>query len=136
MTVEVECVLNPKRQIELLSPRRLDALKEAHHPGDMLRAVFTDETEGLHDRAFRLFHALRDEFADAAGLDKEEAKALLKHRHGKSIPYVDGFVPPLGERGGFFMVSGQLVWLKSTTVMTTDELSKLIMGAERDMGEL
>jgi hypothetical protein len=135
MTIECSGYFDEKGNIHNSDPKRLEPMRRAHKQGEYVRIIFDDSVESEHVSAFKKFHALRDEFSDATGYDKEEAKALLKSRHGKCIPYIDGFVPPVGERGEFFEVSGRILWLKSTTVMNTDELMKLILGTERDIAE-
>ena len=65
MTIECDGVINAKKQIENLNPRKLDGLRAAHSPGDYVRIVVSDEYEGLHEMAFKKFHAMRDELADS-----------------------------------------------------------------------
>ena len=44
--------------------------------------------------AFELFHALRDDYAVAQGLNKVEAKDTLCVLYGVSLEYGDDFEPP------------------------------------------
>jgi hypothetical protein len=135
LTIEVSGVLNAQKQIEILDKPRLTPLKEAHQPGDVIRIVFSDEEEGLNAFASRKFHALRDEYADAMGYEKPYAKAVLKYRHGITLPYVDGFIPPIGQRGAFLEVEGKILWCKSVTAYTMHEWTILILGTEKDIAE-
>ena len=140
MTIEVSGVLNAQKQIEILDKQKLVPMKEAHKPGEVLRIIFSDEYEGEHAMASKKFHAMRDEYADSEGLDKEYAKALLKYRHGVTLPYMEGFKPPVGKRGAFLEVfeAGQprLFWMKSVTVYTMQEWTILILGTEKDLAGL
>jgi hypothetical protein len=138
MTVECQAAFDLQKRIENLEPRLLDRFKAAHKPGDVIRLIFDDSQEGAHERAFKAFHALRDEYAVTFALDKEYAKALLKFRHGSgTIPWIEGFIPPVGQRGAFLEVEGRIYWMKSTTVYDTEELMVLITGTqyELDQGE-
>ena len=136
MTVETEGVLDEHKRIKNLQPRELDSFREAHHPGDVIRLIFSDETEGQHEKLFRLFHVYRDQLAVARGEDKEQMKAFLKYKHGSgAIPWAPFFKPPLGQRGAFLEVNGTIYWLKSTTVYTTDELGVLVEGTVKELNE-
>jgi hypothetical protein len=141
MTIEVHAVLDDKKRIEILDgdKPKLAPMKAAHKPGEVIRVIFSDEYESENAMASRKFHAMRDEYADGQGLDKEYAKALLKYRHGVTLPYMEGFKPPIGPRGAFLEVEvageTRLFWMKSTTVYTTAEWVTLIMGTEKDLAE-
>ena len=136
MTVECQAVLTPDRRIENLEPQRLGPFKAAHKPGDVIRLIFDDTPESSHDRAFKLFHALRDEYAAAQGLGKDYAKALLKFRHGSgTVPWMEGFTPIPGQRGAFVEVEDRMYWLKSTTVYTAGELTILITGTQYELDQ-
>ena len=136
MTIEVQGVLNAQKQIEILDKQKLVPMKEAHKPGEVLRIIFSDEYEGEHAMASKKFHAMRDEYADSEGLDKEYAKALLKYRHGVTLPYMEGFKPPVGQRGAFLEVEERILWCKSVTVYTMQEWTILILGTEKDLAGL
>ncbi len=137
MTIEVLGTFDSKMAIRTVSgARRLDPLRKAHHPGDTVRIVFTDEVENAHEKAFRAFHVYRDEWAARVGYEPEYAKALLKYKYGITIPYVEGFRPPVEwTRGAFFEVDGKIVYAKSTTLYTADELGRLIEGVLKEMSE-
>jgi len=130
MTIECLGTFDAEMKIRNISaPGRLDPLRKTHKPGDVIRVVFSDETESAHEKAFRLFHVYRDQWAAQVGYEPEYAKALLKYRYGITIPYVEGFKPPVEwTRGAFFEVEGRIVYAKSTTLYTAEELGRLVEG--------
>jgi hypothetical protein len=75
--------------------------------------------------AFELFHVLRDQYAEAQGMNKVEAKDILCVQFGVSIECEKGFKPPSWP-GVFCRLWGRLFFRKSTLAYTKDEMSKLI----------
>lgn len=137
MTIECEGTFDSKMAIRTISgASRLDLLRKAHHPGDTLRIIFTDEVENSHERAFKAFHVYRDQWAAQVGYEPEYAKALLKYKYGVTIPYVPGFRPPVEwTRGMFVEIDGKIVYEKSSTLYTAEELGRLIEGVLKEMAE-
>lgn len=141
MTIEVQAVLDDKKRIDILEgdKPKLAPMKAAHKPGEVIRVIFSDEYGSENAMVSRKFHAMRDEYAVAKGLDKEYAKALLKYRHGITEPYMADFKPPIGARGAFIeievMGEQRIMWMKSTTVYTIQEWVILILGTEKDLAE-
>jgi hypothetical protein len=82
--------------------------------------------------AFELFHALRDEYAEAQGMHKVEAKDTLCVLWGVSREYGDYFVPPKWP-GVFCALWGRRFFRKSTLAYTPREMSKLIEGTEESI---
>jgi hypothetical protein len=113
----------------------LDPLRRAHKAGDALRLIFSDEIESSHEKAFRLFHVYRDHYAAQQGLEPPYAKILLKYKYGVTIPYVPGFKPPVEwTRGQFVEIDGAIIYEKSTTIYTAEELNRLIEGTVSEVG--
>lgn len=134
MVIETEGYLDEKGRIHNLTPGKLDPLRKAHAKGDVIRLIFSDELENAHEKAFRLFHVFRDQYAAKEGLDPDYAKVLLKYKYGVTIPYVEGFKPPIDWVDAKFVeVDGGIVYEKSTKIYTADELGRLIEGT---VGEL
>lgn len=83
------------------------------------------------------FHAMAEELAQKTGYTKDEAKAQMKHLHGVTIPWREGFVPPVGRDGGFVQTaSGDIEFQVSTACYTVAEFIPLIEGLERELAEL
>lgn len=80
------------------------------------------------------FHAMATEWGKAVGHTMDEAKAILKHRHGVVIPYTAGFVPPT-RSGRFVELYGEIEFQVSTADYTKDEMAALMDGIERDIAE-
>jgi hypothetical protein len=79
--------------------------------------------------AFELFHALRDEYSVAQGMQKPEAKDTLCVMYGVSMECEKGFQPPKWP-GVFCRLWGRLYFRKSTLAYTPKEMSHLIDGAQ------
>ena len=75
--------------------------------------------------AFELFHALRDDYAVAQGLNKVEAKDTLCVLYGVSLEYGDDFEPPKWP-GVFCQLWGRRFFRKSTLAYTPKQMSHLI----------
>lgn len=75
------------------------------------------------------FHALCTEYGKAAGYTLEEAKAVLKHEYGVTIPFIEGFVPPT-RPGQFVEIYGQIEFQVSTADYTKAEMTRLMEGVE------
>ncbi len=137
MVVELEGVfVGDVKRIELLKPDRLKGLKDAHKPGEVIRVAFDDTVETANEKAFRLFHVYRDQYANAQGLEKDYAKALLKFKYGADvIPWRPNFKPPLNQKGSFLEVEQRIYWMKSTTIYTTEELNVLIEGTIKEINQ-
>jgi len=80
------------------------------------------------------FHAMATEWGKAVGHGMDEAKAILKHRHGVAIPFAAGFVPPT-RSGRFVELYGEIEFQVSTADYTKDEMAALMDGIERDIAE-
>ena len=129
MTIECIGYFDRNRNIHVADRQKLEPLRKVHGEGEACRVIFTDEIEGAHEKAFKAFHVYRDQYANAQGLDKEEAKALLKMKYGVTVPYVEGFKPPVDwGRGRFAEVEGRIYYMKSSTTYTMEELTVLIQG--------
>lgn len=87
-------------------------------------------------QAFELFHALRDEYAEAQGLKKPEAKDILCVSFGVALDIEDEsfweHLPPWP--GVFCEVWGKKYFRKSTLAYTKDEMSKLINSSQEAVG--
>jgi hypothetical protein len=75
--------------------------------------------------AFELFHVLRDQYAQAQGMNKVEAKDSLCVLFGVSVECEKGFKPPKWP-GVFVRLWGRLFFRKSTLAYTEAEMSHLI----------
>ena len=84
--------------------------------------------------AFELFHVLRDQYAEAQGLSKIEAKDTLCVSFGVSLEYGDDFTPP-GWPGIFCEVWGRRFFRKSTLAYSRDEMMKLIEASQEAIYE-
>ena len=82
--------------------------------------------------AFELFHALRDEYAVAQGMNKVEAKDTLCVMFGVSLEYGDDFTPPKWP-GVFCGLWGRKFFRKSTLAYTPKEMGHLIDGAQESV---
>ena len=78
--------------------------------------------------AFEAFHAIRDEYAAAQGMNKVEAKDTLCVMYGVSLEYGDDFEPPRWP-GIFCRLWGRLFYRKSTLAYTPAEMHRLIEGS-------
>jgi hypothetical protein len=74
---------------------------------------------------FELFHVLRDQYAQAQGLNKVEAKDSLCVLFGVSVECEKGFKPPKWP-GVFVRLWGRLFFRKSTLSYSQEEMSHLI----------
>jgi hypothetical protein len=79
--------------------------------------------------AFELFHAIRDEYAMAQGLNKVDAKDTLCVSFGVSLEYGDDFTPPKWP-GIFCTLWGRKFFRKSTLAYTREEMSRLIESSQ------
>jgi hypothetical protein len=75
--------------------------------------------------AFEMFHALRDQYADAQGMNKVDAKDTLCVLFGVAQEYEEPWNPPRWP-GVFCRLWGRLFFRKSTLAYTRDEMTKLI----------
>ena len=80
------------------------------------------------------FHAMAEDYAGPAGLVLDEAKVILKHRHGVIFPFGPGFIPPT-RKGCFVEIYGEIEFQISTADYTKDEMAVLMDGIERDIAE-
>lgn len=83
-------------------------------------------------RQSNLFHKLADAYAKVTGYSSEAAKMELKYLFGVKVAWKDieqGYVPEWS--GKPLDAWGELWYVKSESEMTTEEESRLIMGAER-----
>ncbi len=89
----------------------------------------------------RAFHAMRDIFAEASGMDKEHVKQLLKVRHG--VAYDDDefmnaagvLVVPDKRPGEWIYIADCIYYVISTKAMTSDEMQCLNRGVEIELAE-
>jgi hypothetical protein len=75
------------------------------------------------------FHAMATEYGKAAGYTLDEAKAVLKHNYGVTIPFIEGFIPPT-RTGQFVEIYGQIEFQVSTAEYDKAEMARLMEGAE------
>jgi len=134
MQIEISGYFDDEMRICELNGEKLAPFRSAHRPGDAIRITFDDTVESEHGAASRYFHKIRDRYAQAAGLNNEEAKLLCKYRHGPTQPYAPGSPSPLWGRE-IFDIYGKLMYIKSTTKYTTEEWNRLIEGTIRDCME-
>jgi len=134
MTVIIKCVLHNGR-IEPLEPIKIGKFKKKHVEGEMFDMILDDGRTNQGHPLFLKFHALRDEYADATGLDNEYAKQELKHLYGVTIPYTEGFKPPT-RPGKFVEIYGAIEFQVSTRNYTTEELMRLVDGTECALAEV
>jgi hypothetical protein len=137
MTIECAGYFDERGMIHNTEPQRLEPMRKVHKRGEYVRIIFDDTEESTFLKAFKLFHAYRDQWAVQEGLEKDYAKALLKYRYGSgTLPWVDGFQPPVGERGSFLEVESRIYWMKSTTIYTGEELGVLIEGVIKELNHV
>lgn len=84
-------------------------------------------------QAFELFHALRDEYAAAQGLNKVEAKDTLCVLYGVSVEYGEPWEPPKWP-GVFCTLWGRRFFRKSTMFYSKDEMARLIESSQEAIG--
>jgi len=101
------------------------------------------EPVGEHrsDAATKAFHAMRDDWAELTGLDKEEAKQILKLRHGVAYDmesFMDGgqIKVPDPREGQFVEYDGEMYYVIATRAMTSDEMAQLLRGVEEELREV
>lgn len=75
--------------------------------------------------AFRLFHALVDEYAAAQEMSRHEAKDTLCVLYGVAVEYEDGMVFPKWPMVGCTLW-GRRFLRKSTTAYDKEEMARLI----------
>lgn len=80
-------------------------------------------------QAFELFHALRDEYAKAQGMNMVTAKDTLCVMFGVSLEYGDDFNPPKWP-GVFCELWDRRFFRKSTLAYTPKEMAHLIESTE------
>jgi hypothetical protein len=117
-------------------PQVMEQFKAGLTDGTDYRLTFESWEEKRGESQSALFHKLRDKYADEAGLNKEEAKADLKIRHGVSLSWDGVFAKRPKWPGAFVELWGEIRFLKSTAAYTTSELTALIDGTVRDLSEL
>ncbi len=129
MTIEVVGFFDSKGKVHLADQYALDPLRKIHKAGEACRVVFSDDLESKHEVLFRLFHKDRDIWANKVGYTPDYAKAWLKWKYGVSVPYRDGFKPPLDWKYCRFVeIEGQIHCLKSTLTYSYEELCRLEEG--------
>jgi len=100
------------------------------------RCHFRFPLEAASQGAFELFHVLRDQYAEAQGLTKIEAKDTLCILFGVSEEVGDDFLAKLPKWPGVFCeVWGRRFFRKSTLAYTKDEMTKLIEASQEAVNE-
>ena len=85
--------------------------------------------------AFEAFHAIRDEYAAAQGMNKVEAKDTLCVMYGVSEEVGDSFLANLPKWPGVFCkLWGRVFYRKSTLAYTPAEMHRLIEGSAEAAG--
>ena len=133
MIASILCVCD-QGGIKVLDAEKIAKFKKRLHQGQPVQMYLDDEKSMSEGALFKKFHALRDEYAKKTGYDNAYSKAELKHLYGVVIPYGPGFMPPL-YRGRFVEIYKNIEYQKSTLDYTTEELQRLIQGAERAIDE-
>ena len=100
------------------------------------RCHFRFPLEAASRGAFKLFHALRDEYAHAQAMNLIEAKDTLCVMFGVSVEIGDDFLSKLPPWPGVFCeVWGRRFFRKSTLAYSKDEMTKLIEGSQEAVHE-
>lgn len=104
-----------------------DAYKKQLSEADRLRLTLEPYSEKRSEKAFRLFHELRDRYSTECNVDKEAAKIAFKLAHGVVVPIQHNFAC---EREGQVveLPSGKFVFLVSTNAYTVEEMNRLVKG--------
>ena len=95
--------------------------------GEVVEVVFRPIDDSASSRAIRLFHAIRDRYADALGFEREYAKNELMCRFGISLPLERAIEAEWDGRG--VEIWGKLLFRKSINDYKKSELHALIDGA-------
>lgn len=94
--------------------------------GSMVEIVFRPIDESASSRAVRLFHAIRDRYADALGFERDYAKNELLCRFGISLP-IDRAAEAEWE-GRVINIWGKDLFRKSILAYKKSEIHALIDG--------
>ena len=112
-----------------------DALRFARFKSDIpegveVEAEFRGVTPPSSDRSLKYFHALRDEYANALGYDKERAKNELCCMYGVALE-ADGLdeIPPWS--GHVITIWERVYYRKSVADYTKKEMNALIEGVKQ-----
>lgn len=131
MTVQIECTIRGGKILPL-DQDKIRKWKERHKEGNVFDMFLDDGASSALTPLAKKYFATRDEYGAVNGYSNEEAHIELKALHGV-IAAPDAV--PVGRTGRVVDYHGTKMWQLSVRDMTSEELGRLVSGAEMALQE-
>lgn len=132
MTVVIACAMN-EGNIQPLDQNKLKHWKETHSQGEVFDMILDDGSSSALTPLAKRYFAIRDQYAEVNGYNKQYAHVELKHLFGVTFPYDN---PPENRLVRLVDAYGEKEWQLSIKSYTADELRALVSGSEVALSEV